>query len=136
MGPLDIIVYNAGKNFALAEFRQLAQSIAIELKDEPISKDMILQMAIKAVNDSVGPNGLVPTLLVFGAYLRLTDLDPLSPSIIKRAKALRIATKEVRCIHAQRKVKDALAMRNGPNTLLTLNLLLQSDVRVWREKGG
>ncbi|KAI0997194.1 hypothetical protein K3495_g10991 [Podosphaera aphanis] len=28
----------------------------------------ILKMAIKAVNDTAGPNGLVPKLLVFGAY--------------------------------------------------------------------
>ena len=27
-------------------------------------------------------------------------------------------------------------MRNGPNTLTTLNLPLQSEVRVWREKRG
>ena len=29
-------------------------------------------MAIKAVNDLVGLNGIIPTLLVFGAYLRIT----------------------------------------------------------------
>jgi hypothetical protein len=33
-------------------------------------------------------------------------------------------------------VKDALAMRNGPDTKNTLDLPLQSDVRVWREKEG
>src|SRR5262249_19255990 len=31
----------------------------------------ILQMAVKALNDTAGPNGLVPTLLVFGAYPRV-----------------------------------------------------------------
>ena len=44
--------------------------ITEELKDEGISKDSMLQMAIKAVNDTAGPDGLVPTLLVFGAYPR------------------------------------------------------------------
>jgi hypothetical protein len=39
-----------------------------ELNDEQIDKDMILQMAMKAVNDLAGLNGLVPTLLVFRAY--------------------------------------------------------------------
>src|SRR5690348_1952920 len=97
---------------------------------------MILQMAVKAVNDLAGPDGLVPTLLVYGAYPRLTEMDPPSPSITKRAEAIRAATKEVRRIHAKRQVKDALAMRNGPNTLATLNLPLQSEVRVWREKNG
>jgi hypothetical protein len=33
-------------------------------------------------------------------------------------------------------VKDALAMRNSPDTKNILDLPLQSDVRVWREKEG
>ena len=37
----------------------------------------ILQMAVKAVNDTAGLDGLVPTLLVYGAYLRMSNLDPL-----------------------------------------------------------
>ncbi len=37
-------------------------------------------MAVKAVNDLAGPDGIVPTLLVFGAYPRLTEMDPLSLS--------------------------------------------------------
>jgi len=35
-------------------------------------------MAIKALNDSIGPNGLVPTLLVFGAFPRMSDSDVLA----------------------------------------------------------
>jgi hypothetical protein len=168
LGPPDMVVHDAGKNFASTEFKQLANTMAIvtkevpveahnsvglveryhaplrrayeiiqdELKDENINKEMILQMAVKAVNDTAGPNGIVPTLLVFGAYPRLTEMDPPSPSITKRAEAVRVAMKEVRRLHAERQVKDALAMRNGPDTKLTLGLPLQSGVRIWREKGG
>ena len=167
-GPPDYIVHDAGKNFTSTEFKQLASSMSIkvkevpveahnsvgkveryhaplrrayeilreELKDENIEREMILQMAVKAVNDSAGPDGIVPTLLVFGAYPRMTEMDPPSPSVIKRAEAIRAATKEVRRLHAERQVNDALAIRNGPNIVATLNLPLQSDVRVWREKGG
>ena len=39
-------------------------------------------MAVKAVNNTASPNGLVPTLLVYGAYLRISKLDPSTPSII------------------------------------------------------
>jgi hypothetical protein len=39
-----------------------------ELNDEQLNKDIILQMAVKVVNNSAGPNRLVPTLLVFRAY--------------------------------------------------------------------
>ena len=40
--------------------------ISLELKG--ISEELTLQMAVKAVNDSTGPDGLIPMLLVFGAY--------------------------------------------------------------------
>jgi hypothetical protein len=36
----------------------------ITAKIPDINKDMALQMAFKAINDSVGPDGLVPTLLI------------------------------------------------------------------------
>ncbi|KAJ5379608.1 hypothetical protein N7509_012727 [Penicillium cosmopolitanum] len=167
-GPPDYVVHDAGKNFISTEFKQLASSMSIkikevpveahnsvgkveryhaplrrayeilreELKDENIDREMILQMAVKAINDSAGPDGIIPTLLVFGAYPRMTEMDPPSPSVVKRAEAIRAATKEVRRLHAERQVNDALAIRNGPNIITTLNLPLQSDVRVWREKGG
>lgn len=38
--------------------------------------ESILQMAVKAVKDTAGPNGLLPTLLVFGAYPRMTLDSP------------------------------------------------------------
>jgi hypothetical protein len=95
-----------------------------ELKDKQIDKEIMLQMAVKAINDSAGPDGIVLTLLVFGAYPRLTEMDPPSPSVTKRAEAIRTAIKEVRRLYAERQVKDALAMRNGPDTKKTLDLLL------------
>ena len=45
-------------------------------------------MAVKAVNNTTSFNKLVPTLLVYGAYLRINKLDPLILSIIKRAAAI------------------------------------------------
>ena len=42
-------------------------------------------MAVKAINNTAGPNRLVPTLLVYGAYLRIGKLDPPAPSIIDQA---------------------------------------------------
>jgi hypothetical protein len=39
-------------------------------------------MAIKAINNTAGLNGLVLTLLVYRAYLRISNLDPLTLFII------------------------------------------------------
>jgi hypothetical protein len=61
-------------------------------------------MAVKAVNDTIGLNRLVPILLVFRAYLQITEQDPLSPVIIKRAEAIRTAIKEIRRLYAKRQV--------------------------------
>ncbi len=89
-----------------------------------MDKEIILQMAVKAVNDLAGPNRIIPTLLVFGAYPWLTKIDPLSLFVTKRAEAIYIATKEVCCLYAERQVKDILAIYNGPNTKITLDLPL------------
>ncbi|KAI0994279.1 hypothetical protein K3495_g13903, partial [Podosphaera aphanis] len=107
-----------------------------ELKDCSCDRNIILQMAVKAVNDSAGPDGIVPTLLVFGAYPRLTKESPSSPTFNKRAESIRKAMKEIREIKARRLVNDALSTRNGPSSTETLALPLQSDVRVYRENKG
>jgi len=87
-------------------------------------------MAVKAVNNSAGLDRLVPILLVFSAYPRITNDSPLSLSVTQRVEAIRKAIKEVRRLYATRQVNDVLGIRNGLNTLTTLNLPLQSKVRV------
>ena len=52
-------------------------------------------MAVKAVNNTAGPDGLVPTLLVYGAYPRISNLDPPTPSITERAAAIQKAITEI-----------------------------------------
>ncbi|KAM4062355.1 reverse transcriptase (RNA-dependent DNA polymerase) [Hirsutella rhossiliensis] len=100
------------------------------------SAEAVLQMAVKAINDTAGPDGIVPTLLVFGAYPRLTAESPPSASTLKRSAAMQKAMKTLRQLSAERQVKDALRTRNGPSTADVLSLPLQSEVRVWREKDG
>jgi len=80
--------------------RRIYYIITIELPD--ISKDIALQIAFKAINDSVGPNGLIPTLLVFGAYLRIVESDAPNPIVIQRAAALKKAMEEVKKLRAKR----------------------------------
>lgn len=75
-----------------------------------------LQMAVKAVNDTAGPDGLTPTLLVFGAFPRMVEKDLPAAELSQRSKAMRKAMNTVLEIHAERQVTDALRMRNGPDT--------------------
>ena len=52
-------------------------------------------MAVKVINNTAGLNGLVPTLLVYGAYLKINKLDPLTPSVTDRAAAIRKVMAEI-----------------------------------------
>jgi hypothetical protein len=58
-------------------------------------------MAFKAINDSIGPNSLIPTLLVFGAYLYIVESDIFNPTVVKQAVALKKAIEEVKKLKAK-----------------------------------
>ena len=45
-------------------------------------------MAVKAVNNIIGLDRLVPTLLVYRAYLRISKLDPPAPSITEEVAVI------------------------------------------------
>ncbi|POS82147.1 hypothetical protein EPUL_006114 [Erysiphe pulchra] len=113
--------------------RRAYKIILDELNGHKVPKEIILQMAVKAMNDSVGPHGLIPTLLVYGAYPRMTKDSAPSPSVTVRAEAINKAMKEIARIRAKRSVKNALITRNGPNTLPIMNAPINSEVLVWRE---
>jgi hypothetical protein len=59
---------------------RIYQIITTELLD--ISKDIAPQIAFKAINDSIGPNSLIPTLLVFRAYPHIVESDVPNPIVI------------------------------------------------------
>jgi hypothetical protein len=107
-----------------ALLRRAYKILKEKLKDEHINKEMILQMAVKTVNDLARPDRIVSTLLVFGSYLRITEIDLLSPIIAKRAKAICAVTKEVCRLYVKQQVNNVLATRNSLNTIATINLLL------------
>jgi hypothetical protein len=107
-----MIAHNVGKNFISREFKQYAVNMGTTIKSVPveaynsismveryygplrciyyiitskilgINKDMALQMAFKAINDFIGPDGLIPTLLVFRAYPQIIESNVPSPIVI------------------------------------------------------
>lgn len=165
-GPPERIVHDAGKNFTSLEFKANASAMNIAIKEVPIeahnsigkveryhaplrrayeiiaadmpasTPDAVLQSAVKAVNDTAGPRGLVPTLLVFGAYPRMVSTTPTTPDIHARSIAITKAMKELRQIQTRRQIQDALNTRNGPDVTKTLSLAPGEEVLVHRETGG
>jgi len=93
-------------------------------------------MAVKAVNDTASPNGLVPTLLVYGAYPRISKLDPPALSVTDWAAAIQKAMAEIVKLRAKQTINNAMHYCNGPNTTLVHNLPLNSEVLIWRKSGN
>lgn len=166
VGPPDMLIHDAGKQFTSAEFSSKAKAMSIEVKCVPVEahhsigmveryhaplrrayeiireelpslhKAFALQMAIKAVNDTAGPDGLTPTLLLFGTFPRMVDTDPTHPSIAERSKVIKKAMKEVSEIIANRAVNEALRQRNGPQIDAILDTPVGRKMLVWRENKG
>jgi hypothetical protein len=157
------MVHNAGKNFHCDEFRQNAVDVGTKVKCVPVeahwsiriveqahnglrravqiitqempelSKESALQIGLKACNDTSRPNGLTPTLLVFGAYPRMLTDDLLTPSIQARQAVIQKAIAEVIKLRAKVTVNSALNTRNGPNTKALRKLTIGDKVLIYRE---
>ncbi|KAI0994211.1 hypothetical protein K3495_g13971 [Podosphaera aphanis] len=112
--------------------RRAYSIITDELKGQPSTAEIRLQMAVKAVNDTAGYDGLVPTLLVFGTYPRISNIDAPTLSTVERARSIKSAMAEVAKLHARRQVKDALRQRNGPTTSQLHDTPIGLSVLVWR----
>jgi ABC-type bacteriocin/lantibiotic exporter with double-glycine peptidase domain len=78
---------------------------------------MKLQIVVKTINDSVGPDSIIPILLVFGAYLRITNNSLLLLITIKRTKAIRKTSNKVRKFYTKRYIKNIFRIRNGPDII-------------------
>jgi hypothetical protein len=60
--------------------RRAYEIIRDKLHDKA-SSEIVLQIAVKAVNNLAEPDGIVPTLLIFGAYPKMAEDSILSLSV-------------------------------------------------------
>jgi hypothetical protein len=95
-----------------------------------ISKEIILQMIVKAINDTVGSDGLVSTLLIFDAYSRMHVMNSSTSSINQRAMTIEKVMTEVRKFRVERQVADALNIRNDLIVISIHDLSLNSNVLI------
>jgi hypothetical protein len=89
---------------------------------------MNLQIVVKTINNSAGLDGIIPIFLMFGIYPRMIENSVLSLTITKIIEAIRKTTKEVRYFYAKQQITDTLIIWNNPNIIITLELLIQSDI--------
>ncbi|KZL69735.1 hypothetical protein CT0861_10181 [Colletotrichum tofieldiae] len=83
--------------------------------------------AVKVINNTAGPNGIIPTLLVFSAYPRITNNSALSPNIVKRTAAIRKTDNKL-CKHFATRVKKKNRLALIAYLLLTLYYADPNDI--------
>lgn len=163
IGPPGVINHDAGIQFIAKVFETNAHLLKIDTKSVPIeapntmslvkryhtpvtraskiikpeapdlSDDEALQMSVNSINDSVCPDGLIPTLFMYSAVSRLgIPNDSPSPNKYRHAAALQKATKEMSRHCARRQINDAVQTRNGPDTTDIHNARLDSHLLSYR----
>lgn len=97
-----------------------------------ISEERALSLAIKARNDTDGPNGLVHTLLVFGVIPRIPLHAHDLPNNISRIESMINARKEAAKLIAQSRINTAL-QRSVP-TAANSTFAIGVEVPIFRKK--
>jgi hypothetical protein len=87
-----------------------------KIKGTGVDRAIMLQMAVKAINNTAGYNNIVLTLLVFGAFSQMTHINPPALLITQQATVIKKAIAEVTELRMQRQVTDVLRTRNRPLT--------------------
>lgn len=76
-------------------------------------KKTILQIIIKILNDTVGRNGLIPILLIFGTYPKINENFALLIIIAQRAMAILKIKKTLAKHYAENTINRAFNIKNG-----------------------
>ena len=114
----------------------LRQTYRKIMASHPTSEpDIVLALSVKAMNDTLGPEGLVPTALVFGEYppIHTKSETPTSRAVLaSRAEIGNAARHEMEKIMAELRIKRALqhAAPSSANTVYSPG----DQVLLWREK--
>ena len=98
-----------------------------------MDKNLILSLSVHAVNTTVGPNGITPSLLVFGTIARLPigGLNALPSTEKESFEAMKTAREEMLAITAERRLSAALRERQSRSQAF---IPKEGDlVRVYRE---
>jgi hypothetical protein len=98
--------------------------------DTDISKEIVLQMTVKTVNDTADSDELMSTLLIFDVYSRMHVMNSSTSSINQRAMTIEKAMIEMRKFKAERQVADALNIRNESIVISIHDLSINSDVLI------
>lgn len=86
------------------------------------NNDAALKIAVRVLNDTAGPNGLVPTLLVFGLMPQMPIIPLQLPSQMERMAAIHAARKELSQTIASTRVTQALTRQTPSASMSSLKI--------------
>lgn len=104
----------------------------VRLDSSDVSQELELSIALKINNDTAGPNGLTPALLVYCIVPRSLIRPKNFPQQIKRINAMRAAKDELSNLISTGRTKTALA-RNIPSSA-DMEIRVADEVLMFREK--
>ncbi len=113
-----------------AKLRRAYQMI---IENLDVDKEFVLQMIVKAINDTIDSDNLVLILLIFEAYSRMHVMNLSISSIIQRTITIEKAMIEIKKFRAERQMIDVLNIRNDSIIISIHDLFLNSDVLIWRD---
>ncbi len=74
-----------------------------------MDKNIVLKLAMKATNDTMGPEGLVPSYLVFGCIPRFPSTESTLSTQQQRMDGMQAARLEMAIITAEVRIGKALS---------------------------
>ena len=76
-----------------------------------MDKNIVLKLAIKAMNDTMDPEGLVPSYLLFSCTPRFPSTESTLPTQQQRMDAMQAARREMAIITAELRIQKTLSSR-------------------------
>jgi hypothetical protein len=121
-----------------AVLRKVYENLKLDMP--ALDRDSLLSMSIRAVNDSTGPDGLIPTARVFGILPRLgIPGEKPTPTMAERVKAIPEATELASREYARRTLTSASRSEPSPNAdtvRAVREIIAGSNILVHRENSG
>lgn len=94
--------------------------------------EIVLRYTIKALNDTLGPEGLIPSMMVFGTVPTFTSIEGGQKTQKERMKVIWTAKAKMERMTADLRIKTALKAKIPPAT--QFDFIPRQTVRVFRER--
>lgn len=103
----------------------------ISTKISGIEPDLVFQISFKTINNSIGLNKLIFTLLISSIYSKMTKLDTLFPSITQCIMTMRKAVCKVQKCIASQQINNVFSICNRLSIISLYNLSINLPVLIY-----